>query len=1542
MTNYNSNYSKSIKLNNTNNSTSKYLSNKSNADDLSSISASMKITKLNTQTNFNHNKTTQSHNNTELGNNSNYKRNPSNHNFNSSVKPVINSSTNINNTTNHFNKEIKSKLNSENNLSLSNLKSKNNVEMKQEINNSNNNNNKGSNVSVNTVNTGLNNFNYSSKPVNQRPISKKPTIHSTYTKSINNKTSNKQNEDIINISSISNKNDLNSINNNSFISSNTTKVKYNTNINNNNTSHTTNNKQITRSNTLSTTTTGNINTNYTHSVNNKINKQTKLSKHNYFKSNYPSVFNYLTKISAVKIQREFRNLIIRKYNPSDEMSNLLKKNKINLFKTYKSNIKNEMPNITNNHIIDKFSDNTNINIYDNKDIIDRVDKVKDSFKNYHSSNLKEFLDIKEKEKSCYKEKVNFNTNNNFSLFNQYNNIKSNCEDSSKDSKIRESLQEFEKLEDYINVSNKDNNNTSNNNINTNTNKKVLLQKESNTSSNNIAVSTIKQESLSNKNLFNYNSNIITANNKNNIYNFEDISEISCTNTDNKLDYSPKQLYKDIFTNKRDSVSNNNLNNQTNVNNALSQSNKQKDKPHSSVFKDEDLEISEIKNRIELQHDIINETYMINKYSSNNNNNIVNNISRDINRGDLKSPGFADNISNHEKDYMDNEIKEKRKDDKEECNELSNHFNTNTNNAKSLNSLKFETYRENFNNNINKEDKEDIPKKDEDNKEDDILNYINNTKSLLKNYNTNTNSNNNKNAYSTLDEELDYMHKTSSKVNMKENTINISNNNYLNDNSNIMNNLNRSKTNKEEEYDYLNLENNLSPYDKNEKSDKRETFNMNDEINKDSNIAAPNEKLFTKELKNKDYSDFKEKLKTYETKNINNNDINSNNIHNKETSLSSNIKDNLINLGKEASSIIRKEENDDKESLLKRINKIIEKEERNPGVINYDSNINQDNNYLSKLSESYLSNKNKFNNNDISNDNQDLTTKLYNNIINESQTTYSNNQNRENDLVSPYTINTNQNETSNYQLTNVNLELKETKKTIKTMKVLIEEQRREIKQNKEDFENTLKEKLHSQKTHYENQLSRQNNIIEGLINEKKKLITMSEDLTEKLEMIEKQYQRKITNLQENFDLETKRNKDAWYQTEKLRRKKWEDTKIKEIKEATVKGLEPEVERILHNHKNEIQKMEDMFNEDLKKSRDRLNSEYERRVKEMKDRFLIEKEEAVEHERKLASQRIRSQAERLEEEFNEERRRWSSNLQNESTRIDTLRENDKRLFEQQLKKLEERNNLLVEEKEQYYKTKIENLVKQNEDKLSLLEEDFRIKLEKEKNSLKEENMRVLDSKTKELKSDLTKDRDIQIRTVIEKLSEDTMQERKKIKYEAEKKAEEMNSLLKIENEQLKQKINDLTDKYGAEYKNRNLLDENLDDLSKKYTEILKENSKKEKQITELNLNYSNLSNKYSNIMNDFNKEKIEIENEYKISLSKKEEDLKYMKSEFEGKMSRVNQIQKEEIKELEERVTKILNQKEIRIKRLEEELRTKEIENTKYVEMIEEMRNDFLKR
>ena len=300
--------------------------------------------------------------------------------------------------------------------------------------------------------------------------------------------------------------------------------------------------------------------------------------------------------------------------------------------------------------------------------------------------------------------------------------------------------------------------------------------------------------------------------------------------------------------------------------------------------------------------------------------------------------------------------------------------------------------------------------------------------------------------------------------------------------------------------------------------------------------------------------------------------------------------------------------------------------------------------------------------------QDNNSKI--NIINENQTT---NQN-----INNY-MNSVQQQADNIALT---LELKEAKKTIDTMSSVISDLKIQLK-SKDEY---LNKALLSQKNENDLLIQRQNTLMESLMSEKRQMEAKINDLQSKLNESEKINYKKLQVMRENYENETKRNKDAWFQAERIRRKKWEEQKIKEIKEITAKGLEPEIEKIISNHKNEINTIEEKYLIEIKTQKEKLIEEYDNKYDVLKRRITKEKDEAIEGEKNLAMQRLRNQSERLEDEITEERRRWNAKLNSEIQRLESLREKDKKIYEDQITKLEERNNKNIFTNENFYQKKI----------------------------------------------------------------------------------------------------------------------------------------------------------------------------------------------------------------------------------------------------------------
>ena len=270
-----------------------------------------------------------------------------------------------------------------------------------------------------------------------------------------------------------------------------------------------------------------------------------------------------------------------------------------------------------------------------------------------------------------------------------------------------------------------------------------------------------------------------------------------------------------------------------------------------------------------------------------------------------------------------------------------------------------------------------------------------------------------------------------------------------------------------------------------------------------------------------------------------------------------------------------------------------------------------------------------------------------------------------------------------------LELKEIKKTNQIMKETIQDLKNEISRNELQYKENMDKALNKQKFEYEEQIEELKALIDNLISEKKQLNDKISIIFGEFEKKEYEYKKKINDLIEYHKTDNEKSKDAWFQAEKIRRKKWEESKIKEIKELTIKNLEPELDKILQDHKKELLEQEESLKDKFRLQKEKLIADYEDKIEKMKKNFAKEKEDLQEKERKEYIKRLREQNIRLEDQHNSEQKKWYINLQDEIKRLEELRNKDKIHYENDLVQLANKYDKLIEEKEKYWKENIDKL-------------------------------------------------------------------------------------------------------------------------------------------------------------------------------------------------------------------------------------------------------------
>ncbi|XP_033975100.1 centrosomal protein of 131 kDa isoform X1 [Trematomus bernacchii] len=358
---------------------------------------------------------------------------------------------------------------------------------------------------------------------------------------------------------------------------------------------------------------------------------------------------------------------------------------------------------------------------------------------------------------------------------------------------------------------------------------------------------------------------------------------------------------------------------------------------------------------------------------------------------------------------------------------------------------------------------------------------------------------------------------------------------------------------------------------------------------------------------------------------------------------------------------------------------------------------------------------------------------------------------------------------------IKLELEEKKRTVNMLQTALAQQRELTVRHVKETEKELNRNFQLQKEQYEATIERHLTFIDQLINDKKSLSERCEGVVGELKQVDQKYTKKIAQMQEQHEMvwqilgplceEIKKLKELMSATEKIRREKWIDEKTKKIKEITVKGLEPEIQKLISKHKQELKKLRTLHEAELLQADDRAAQRYVRQCEELRQQLEREKEEQCQRERELAKQRYEKQLQEEELSLQQQRRRLYKEVSDEKERLAQLAARHRSELEDLRRQLEENNSLAGRAlREELDKTR-EGQERRHQLEMKALHE--RIDIEKqtwEENYKKKEEAWLL-SRERELKEGLRRERDKEIELAIWTLEEETSKDKEECERAAD---------------------------------------------------------------------------------------------------------------------------------------------------------------------------------
>lgn len=348
---------------------------------------------------------------------------------------------------------------------------------------------------------------------------------------------------------------------------------------------------------------------------------------------------------------------------------------------------------------------------------------------------------------------------------------------------------------------------------------------------------------------------------------------------------------------------------------------------------------------------------------------------------------------------------------------------------------------------------------------------------------------------------------------------------------------------------------------------------------------------------------------------------------------------------------------------------------------------------------------------------------------------------------------------------IKLELEEKKRTVNMLQSALTQQRELTARHVKETERELSRNFQLQKEQYEATIQRHLTFIDQLINDKKALSERCEGVVAELKQVDQKYTKKIAHMQQQHEMEIKKLKDLMSASEKIRREKWIDEKTKKIKEITIKGLEPEVQKLISKHKQELKKLRTLHEAELLQADERAAQRYVRQCEELRQQLETEKEEQCQRERELAKQRYEKQLQEEELSLQQQRRRLYKEVADEKERLAELAARQRGELEELRRQLEENSSLASRALREEMDKSREEQERRHQMEMKILQE--RLDVEKqtwEENYKKKEEAWML-SRERELKEELRRERDKEIELAIWTLEEETSKDKEECERAAD---------------------------------------------------------------------------------------------------------------------------------------------------------------------------------
>ncbi|TPX76631.1 hypothetical protein CcCBS67573_g02096 [Chytriomyces confervae] len=372
------------------------------------------------------------------------------------------------------------------------------------------------------------------------------------------------------------------------------------------------------------------------------------------------------------------------------------------------------------------------------------------------------------------------------------------------------------------------------------------------------------------------------------------------------------------------------------------------------------------------------------------------------------------------------------------------------------------------------------------------------------------------------------------------------------------------------------------------------------------------------------------------------------------------------------------------------------------------------------------------------------------------------------------------------------ELDEKSKLVQSMTLELSELKESSAMQADEYKKSLKTRLSAQRKEFEAVVKRHLTFIDTLLAEKNELAKKCETLSEDMKHMERSFKEKM-KLQEDQNLkEVKQQRELWQASEKIKRDKWISEKTKVIKDQTVKGLEPEIQRMIAQHKIQLRQSEEKHKEDIIREKRQLMDTSQQQLEQLREKLTTERQKACEEEREYARQRYQKQLERDEMEYQQQKRKLTAEFEQQKHYIEEEARQARTSDQLEHKKAMDQMRDAFEKERFEAKATLESAIRKQAMDQQLLREQLQIEKEQWQDRFMAKQDAEIRAWEKQLKERLIKERDDELEMIVQRLECETSSTSGDIHKRYQTQIEKMKSDMAEEIKQLREKHNLSLDK------------------------------------------------------------------------------------------------------------------------------------------------------